>query len=67
VIFFAPGNEVNEAEFCMENVRKGVKEFLLKYSIPTSLSLKAPALDKYTTVISIHKGSNAEEWIRGFL
>lgn len=44
----------------MENIRKGVKEFLLKYSAPTSLSLKAPPLDKYVTVLSLHKGSEGE-------
>ncbi len=53
VIFFSPGNELKEAEFSMENVRKGVKEFLLKYSSPTSLSPKAPSLDNYTTIISL--------------
>ena len=51
----------------MENVRRGVREFLLKYSAPTSLSLKAPPLENYTTVVSIHRGCNAEEWIRSFL
>ena len=33
VIFLSPGNERSEAEFCMETLRKGVKEFLLKYSM----------------------------------
>lgn len=60
VIFFAPGNEVKEAEFCLENVRKGVKEFILKYSSPTSLSPKAPPVDNYVTVISLEKGSDVE-------
>ncbi|MFN9902869.1 MAG: hypothetical protein ACK55Z_29640 [bacterium] len=45
VIFIAPGNEKSEVEFCLENLRKGVKEFLLKYSSPTSLSPKALPLD----------------------
>jgi hypothetical protein len=67
VVFFAPGNEVNETEFSMENVRKGVKEFLLKYSSPTSLSPKAPSLDKYVTIISVHKGSPGEAYVRDFL
>lgn len=53
VIFFAPGNETKEAEFCLDSVRRGIREFLLKYSSPTSLSPKAPALDHYTTVISV--------------
>mmetsp|Transcript_13058 Transcript_13058/g.9450 ORF Transcript_13058/g.9450 Transcript_13058/m.9450 type:complete len:335 (-) Transcript_13058:90-1094(-) len=67
VIFVAPGNEVNEAEFAMENVRKGVREFLLKYSAPTSLSPKAPPLDHYVTVISLHKGSRGEQFVKQYL
>lgn len=51
----------------MDSVRKGIKEFLLKYSSPTSLSPKAPPLEHYTTVISIHKGSEGEVFIRNFL
>jgi hypothetical protein len=53
VIFFAPGNEKVEAEFTMETVRRGVKEFLLKYSAPTSMSAKALPLENFTTVISL--------------
>jgi len=53
VVFFAPGNEIKEAEFCLDSVRRGVREFLLKYSAPTSLSPKAPGLEQYTTVISV--------------
>mmetsp|Transcript_17296 Transcript_17296/g.16503 ORF Transcript_17296/g.16503 Transcript_17296/m.16503 type:complete len:164 (-) Transcript_17296:425-916(-) len=67
VIFVAPGNELNEAEFTMENVWKGIKEFLLKYSSPTSLSPKAPPLDTYCTVISVHKGSHGETYVKNFL
>lgn len=67
VVFFAPGNEKSEAEFCMENVRKGVKEFILKYSSPTSLSPKAPPVDNYVTVISVHKGTESEQYVRDFL
>jgi hypothetical protein len=67
VIFFNAGNEVKEAEFSLDSVRKGIKEFLLKYSSPTSLSPKAPHVDHYTTVISVHKGSEAEEYIRKFV
>lgn len=66
-VFFAPGNELKEAEFCMDSVRKGIKEFLLKYSAPTSLSPKAPALDQYTTIISVQHGSEAESFIRSQL
>ena len=66
VIFFAPGNDIKEAEFCLDSVRRGIKEFLLKYSAPTSLSPKAPGLDAYTTVISVQRGSEAESYIRQF-
>jgi len=67
VIFFAPGNEASEAQFCCENVRKGVKEFLLKYSAPTSLSPKALPLDKFVTVISLQSGSEGERYVREYL
>src|SRR6185437_11644601 len=39
----------------------------LKYSAPTSLSLKAPPLENYTTVISVHKGSEAERYVNSCL
>lgn len=64
-IFIAPGNEKVEAEFCMENLRKGVKEFLLKFSAPTSLSSKAlPLENNFVTFISLHEGSEGAEWVR---
>ena len=53
IVFFSPGNEKKEAEFCIETVRKGIKEFILKYSSPTSLSPKAPPAENYVTVISL--------------
>jgi hypothetical protein len=64
MIFYAPGNEQNEAQFTAETARKGIKEFLLKYSSPTSLSAKALPLNKFATVISLHSGSEGEKWIR---
>jgi lipid A disaccharide synthetase len=67
VIFFAPGNEAKEAEFSMDTVRKGVKEFLLKYSSPTSLSPKAPLMENYITVLSLHRGSEADAYVKNFL
>jgi lipid A disaccharide synthetase len=67
VVFFAPGNEIKEAEFSLDNVRRGIREFLLKYSSPTSLSPKAPGLENYTTVISVQRGSEAEQYIRQFI
>ena len=66
-IFVAPGNEKAEVEFTMENLRKGVKEFLLKYSAPTSLSPKALPLDKFVTVISLHEGSEGAAWVQDYL
>ena len=67
VIFVAPGNEKAEAEFCMETLRKGIKEFLLKYSAPTSLSPKALPLDNFVTVMSLHSGSEGEAYVRQYL
>jgi|MGYP000038021907 hypothetical protein len=52
----------------MENLRKGVKEFLLKYSAPTSLSAKALPLDgNFVTIISTHKGSAGEKYVEEYL
>ena len=64
VIFVAAGNEVNEAEFSAENVRRGIKEFLLKYSAPTSMSPKARPVENFVTVISTHPGSDGEKYIK---
>jgi len=66
-IFLAPGNEKNEVAWCMENLRKGVKEFLLKYSAPTSLSPKALPLDKFVTILSVHEGSEGQKWVNEYL
>lgn len=52
----------------MENLRKGVKEFLLKYSAPTSLSPKAlPLASNFVTVISVHEGSEGQKWVNEYL
>jgi hypothetical protein len=51
----------------LENLRKGVKEFLLKYSAPTSLSPKALPLDKFVTVLSVHEGSEGEAFVKEYL
>lgn len=67
VVFFAPGNEEKEAIFCTDTVRKGIKEFMLKYSSPTSLSPKAPPMDHYTTILSLDRGTDAEKYVRNFL
>ena len=67
MIFYAPGNELKEAQFTAENTRKGIREFLLKYSAPTSLSAKARPLDNFVTVISTHEGSAGEQYIKEFV
>ena len=67
VIFYAPGNELKEAKFSAEATRKGIREFLLKYSAPTSLSPKARPLDNFVTVISTHTGSAGEQYIREYV
>lgn len=64
LIFFSPGNELNEAEFSYDQVRRGVEEFLLKYSAPTSLSPLAKTMDKFHTVISVEEGSTVEDHVR---
>ena len=64
LIFFAPGNELKEAIFTAENARKGIREFLLKYSAPTSLSPKARPTENFVTVISTHAGSAGEQYIK---
>jgi len=67
-IFIAAGNEKSEIDFCFENLRRGVKEFLLKYSAPTSLSSKALPLDgNFVTVISVQKGSEGEKRVHEYL
>ena len=66
-MFFAPGNEEKEAIFCTDTVRRGVKEFILKYSSPTSLSPKAPPMENYATILSLHRGSDAETYVKNFL
>ena len=52
----------------MENLRKGVKEFLLKYTAPTSLSPKALPMDgNFLTIISVHEGSAGEAAVKQYL
>ena len=60
LVFVNLGNQAQEVEWCYENVRKGVDEFLLKYSAPTSLSPIAKPKDKFHTVISVQNGSSGK-------
>jgi len=66
-IFIAPGNEKSEVEFCLDNLRRGVKEFLLKYSAPTSLSEKAPPLENFATILSVEEGSDGQAFVNEYL
>lgn len=58
---------MNEVQFSLDSCRLGIREFLLKYSSPTSLSPKAPSLEHYTTVLSVHRGSESEKHIQKYL
>lgn len=67
VIFVSPGNEKNEVEFSFESTRRGVEEFLLKFSAPTSLSPVAKPLENFHTVISVEHGSETEQQVKDLL
>lgn len=64
VIFFSPGNRDTEVEWSFDHVQKGIDEFLLKYSAPTSLSPIAAPLEKFHVVISIDETSESAQMIR---
>jgi len=52
----------------MEQLRRGIKEFLLKYSSPTSLSASALPLESgFVTILSLHSGSSGEKWVKEYL
>ena len=51
----------------MDNLRKGVHEFLLKFSEPTSKYSNALPMDKFVTVLSVHEGSEGEAYVREYL
>ena len=67
VVFFNPGNTSKEVEFSFEPARKGVEEFHLKYSSPTSLSPIAKPASKFHTIISVDSGSEAEATLNELL
>ncbi len=58
-LFFSPGNELSEAVFCMDEGRRGIEEFIKKYSAPTSLEPRALPSTHFTTILSIQRGSNS--------
>lgn len=56
VVFFAPGNKMSEVQFTFETTRRGIQEFILKYSHPTSLSKSSLPKSHFYTIISLHSG-----------
>lgn len=67
MFFVNLGNTAKEVIFSFETVRKGIKEFLLKYSAPTSLSPLAKDTSHFRTIISVDAGSEGEQITREFL
>jgi hypothetical protein len=67
VVFLAPGDTIEENEYTLEAFRRGFNEFILKNSYPTSLSNYAPPKGNFKLVVSLHKGTQSEKYIRKFL
>jgi len=61
LIFVNLGNLAPEVEFSFEHTRKGLEEFFLKYSAPTSLSPIAKPRNKFRTVVSLQEGSSGAD------
>eukprot|EP00826_Nyctotherus_ovalis_P050039 TRINITY_DN6093_c0_g1_i19.p1 TRINITY_DN6093_c0_g1~~TRINITY_DN6093_c0_g1_i19.p1 ORF type:complete len:286 (-),score=75.05 TRINITY_DN6093_c0_g1_i19:691-1548(-) len=58
LVFVNPGNEKREAEFCLEECRRGVEEFRRKYFSPTSLEPRAMPRENLITYMPIQKNCN---------
>jgi len=58
MLFVNPGNELKEAEFCLDECRKGIEEFCRKYFSPTSLEPRAMPQEKLVTYMPIQKNCN---------
>lgn len=67
VVFFAPGDTIGENKYTLEAFRRGYNEYVLKNAYPTSLSHYAAPKSMFKLVISIHKGTESEAYIREFL
>jgi hypothetical protein len=67
LVFFAPGDTIEETEYTLEAFLKGYNEFILKNSYPTSLSHYAPPKNSFKLVISIHQGTSSEKFVRDYL
>lgn len=67
LVFLAPGDTVEENTYCLEAFFKGYNEFIYKNSYPTSLSHYAPPKSNFKLVISLHKGTDSEAYVREYL
>jgi len=61
------GNNANEVDFSFEHTRRGIEEFFLKYSAPTSLSPIAKPRTKFHTLVSLQEGSTGADKFRELL
>jgi hypothetical protein len=67
LVFFAPGDTLEENVYTLEAFIKGYNEFILKNSYPTSLSHYAPPKSQFKLVVSLHKDTNSEQFVRNYL
>lgn len=67
VVFFSPGNTILENEYTLEAFRRGYNEFIFRNSAPNSLSVHAPPKSAFKLIVSVHKGTNSEKYVRDFL
>ena len=67
VIFFAPGDTVEENEYTLNEFVDGYNEFIYRYSAPTSFSHYAPPRKSFKLLISVHKNTESESFCRKFL
>lgn len=67
LVFFAPGDTIEENVYCLEAFIKGYNEFVYKNSYPTSLSHYAPPKSNFKLVVSLHKDTSSENYVREYL
>ena len=67
VVFFAPGNTIKENIYGLDAFRRGYNEFINRHSYPSSLSHYAPPKKMFKLVISLHKGTESEAYVRKYL
>lgn len=67
VVFFAPGDTIDENEYSLHEFVKGYNQFIHKYTYPTSLSPYSASKSQMKLIISVHKGTSSERYVREFL